>query len=148
MRVVVECSPCHGRARIVVILSLVGYFTSRSFSWYFLVPSTMRIVTSRGLLQWLAGWPPFRAVLRVHSKRTQLARLHVSGMCTPLRIHGTACSVLVSAKTHIELTWPNGPMVAVSHARHNNRPIHCLNYSGGDNRRGGPERDPWESNLI
>ena len=53
MRVVVECSPC--RARIVVILSLVGYFTSRSFSGYLLVPSTMKIATSRGLLRWLAG---------------------------------------------------------------------------------------------
>ena len=54
MRVVVECSPC--RARIVMILSLVGCFTSRSFSRYLLVPSAMKIATSRGLLQWLAGW--------------------------------------------------------------------------------------------
>ena len=47
----------------------------------------------------------------------------------------SASSVLVGARTHIELTWPNGPMVAVGHARHNNKSIHCLNHSGGDNHR-------------
>ena len=47
----------------------------------------------------------------------------------------SASSVLAGAKTHIELTWPNGPMVAVGHVRHNNKSIHCLNHSGGDNHR-------------
>ena len=49
----------------------------------------------------------------------------------------SASSVLVGARTHIELTWPNGPMVAVGHVHHNNKSIHCLNHSGGDNH---PER--------
>ena len=49
----------------------------------------------------------------------------------------SASSVLVGARTHIELTWPNGPMVAVGHVHHNNKSIHRLNHSGGDNH---PER--------
>ena len=44
-------------------------------------------------------------------------------------------SVLVGVRTHIKLTWPNGPMVAVGHVRHNNKSNHCLNHSGGDNHR-------------
>ena len=49
----------------------------------------------------------------------------------------SASSVLVGARTHIELTCPNGPMVAVGHVHHNTKSIHCLNHSGGDNH---PER--------
>ena len=106
MRVVVECSPC--RARIVVILSLVGYFTSRSFSRYLLVPSTMKIATSRGLLRWLAGWlaghrfgPLCGLVASGHSEFA--CRWHVHSTAdTWNKI--SASSVLVGARTHIELT--------------------------------------------
>ena len=144
MRVVVECSPC--RARIAVILSLVGYATSWMFSRYLLVPSTMKIATSRGLLRWLAGWlaghrfgPLYGLVASGHS-----------GFACGWHVHSTAgtwnkipaSSVLVGARTHIELALPNGPMVAmaVGHARHNNKSIHCLNHSGGDNHRVGAAR--------
>ena len=105
MRVVVECSPC--RARIVVILSLVGYFASRSFSWYLPVPSTMKIATSRGLLQWLAGWlaghrfgPLCGLVASGHIEFAR--RWHHTGMCTPLRIHGTKFqqAACLSAQEH------------------------------------------------
>ena len=118
----------------------------RSVHWYLymLVPSTMKIATSRGLLWWLAGWPPFRAALRPRSKRTQ--RVHVLVACA---LHCGKCgymeqisasSVLVGARTHIELTWPNGPMVAVGHVHHNNKSIHCLNHCGGDSHPEGAAR--------
>ena len=47
----------------------------------------------------------------------------------------SASNVLVVARTHIKLAWPNGAMVAVGRARvqHNNKSIHCLHHSGGDN---------------
>ena len=45
----------------------------------------------------------------------------------------SASSVLVGARTHIELTWPNGPMVDVGRVHHNHESIYCLNHSGGDN---------------
>ena len=106
MRVVVECSPC--RARIAVILSLVGYATSWMFSRYLLVPSTMKIATSRGLLRWLAGW------LAGH-RFGQLYGLVASGhseFACGWHVHSTADTwnklsgscVLVGAITHIELT--------------------------------------------
>ena len=47
----------------------------------------------------------------------------------------TASSVLAGARTYTELTWPNGPMVAVGHMRHNQKPNQCPNHSGGDNHR-------------
>ena len=88
-----------------------------------------------GWLQ-LAGWPPFRAALRPRSKRTQ--RVCVSVACTlHCGYNISASSVLVGARTHIKLTCPNGPLVAVGHVHHNNKSIHCLNHSGGDNH---PER--------
>ena len=105
--------------------------------WYLPVPSTMKIATSRGLLQWLAG------------HRTRFGPLcglvasgHIAFACR-WHVHSTAhtwnktsaSSVLVGARTHIELTWPNGVvhMVAVGHhVRHNNKPVHGLNCSGGD----------------
>ena len=132
-----EYSPC--RARIVVILSLVGYFTSRSISWYLLVPSTMKIATSRGLLRWLASW---LAGHRFGLLCGLVSSGHSAFACR-WHVHSTAdtwnkisaSSVLVGARTHIELTWPNGPMVAVGHARLNNKSIHCLNHAGGDNHR-------------
>ena len=44
-----------------------------SVHWHLSVPPTiaMKIATSRGLLRWLAGWPPFRADLRPRSKLAQ-----------------------------------------------------------------------------
>ena len=139
-----------GQGYVAVILSLVGYFTSRPFSRYLLVPSAMKIATSRGLLRWLAGragWPPFWAALRPRSKRAQrvcvpvVCALHCGYMeqnsselpacrrentCT--RAHRVAIDVA---------EFSNGPMVhvAVGHARLNNKSIHCLNHSGGDNHR-------------
>ena len=82
----------------------------------------------------LAGWPPFRAALRPRSNRTQrdyvlvACALHCGNM-----EQISASSVRVGARTHIELTWPNGPMAAVGHVHHNNKSVHCLNHSGGDN---------------
>ena len=55
------------------------FVSACSVHWYFLVPSTMKIATSRGLLRWLAGWPPFQAALRPRSKRTN--RVCVSLAC-------------------------------------------------------------------
>ena len=87
---------------------------------------------------WLAGWPPFQAVLRPRSKWTQrvcvslACALHCGYICTWNT--KSASSVLVGARTHIELTWPNGPPVAVGHVHHNNKSIRCLNHPGGDNR--------------
>jgi hypothetical protein len=117
------------------------FVSACSVHWYFLVPSTMKIATSRGLLRWLAGW------LAGHRFRP-LCGLVASGhseFACRWHVHSTAdtwnkisaSSVLVGARTHIELTWPNGPMVAVGHVHHNNKSIHCLNHSGGDNH---PER--------
>ena len=106
MRVVVECSPCGARA--VVILSLVGYFTSRPFSRYLLVPSTMKMVTSRGLLRWLASWlaghhfrPIYGLVANGHSEFACGWHVHTTAN-TWNKI--SASSVLVGARTHIELT--------------------------------------------
>ena len=43
----------------------------------------------------------------------------------------SASSVLVGARTHIELAWPNGPMVTMDHARLRNKSICCLDHSCG-----------------
>ena len=76
---------------------------------------------------WLAGWPPFRAALRPRSGFA--CRWHVHSTADTWN-KSSASSVLVGARTHIEMAWPTGPMVAVGHVRHNNKSIHCLNHSG------------------
>ena len=127
MRVVVGCAPC--RARIVVILSLVGYFMSRSFSWYLLVPSMMKIATSRDLLRWLAGHRFGLLCGLVASGHSEFAcRWHVHSTADTWNKISASSALklkLVGARTHIELAWPNGPMVAVGHVHRNNKPIHC-----------------------
>ena len=139
MRVVVECSPC--RARIVVIRSLVGYFTSRSFSRYLSVPSgeDCELQGPSSVADWLAGhcFGP-RCGLAASRHSAFACRWHAI-------VHATAdtwnkisaSSVLLGARTLTELMGPNGPMVAVGHVRHNHKSIQCLNYSGGasDNHR-------------
>ena len=88
----------------------------------------MKTSTSMGLLRWLAGWlaghrfrPLYGLVASGHSEFA--CRWHVHSTAdTWNKI--SASSVLVGARTHIELTWPNGPMVAVGHVHHNNKSIH------------------------
>ena len=41
--------------------------------------------------------------------------------------------LLAQEHTVIELMWPNGPMLAMSHMDHNHKSIKCLNHSDGDN---------------
>ena len=105
------------------------FVSACSVHWYLWVPSTMKIATSRGLIRWLAG-----LVASGHSEFA--CRWHVNSTADTWYKH-SASSVLVGARTHIELTWPNGPMVAVGHVHHTNKSIHCLNHSGGDSH---PER--------
>ena len=101
----------------------------------------MKIGTFRGLLWWLAGWlaghcfgPLCGLAASQHSALA--CRWHVhSTVDTRNKISASSVRMLLGARTHIELTWPNGPMVAVGHVRHNHKSIHCLNHSGGDNHR-------------
>ena len=89
------------------MLSLVGYFTSDSFSQHLLVPSAMKIATCRGLLRWLAGgWLTTGSGPSAAWQLPETARLRVDGMCTALQ---TQCHV--GATTYIELgvaECPNG----------------------------------------
>ena len=90
---------------------------------------------------WLAGWlaghhfRPFCGL--VASRHSEFAcHWHVHSTADTLNKNSVS-SMLVSARTHSKLMWLNGPMVAVGHVHHNNKSIHCLNHSGGDNH---PER--------
>jgi hypothetical protein len=84
------------------------FVSACSVHWYLLVPSTMTIATSRGLLRWLAGWlaghrfrPLYGLVASGHSEFA--CRWHVHSTAdTWNKI--SASSVLVGARTHIELT--------------------------------------------
>ena len=115
------------------------FVSACSVHWYLPVPSTMKIANSRGRFRWMAGW------LRGHRFRPLfgLAASRHSAFACRWHMHSTAdtwnknsaSSVLAGARTHNELTWPNGPMVAVGHVRHNHKSVHCLNHSGGDNHR-------------
>ena len=129
MRVVVECSPC--RARIVVILSLVGYF---------IITSRLTLVQSRSVFvgtinnefedcdlrgpssvaSWMAGHRSGPLCGLVASRHSALAcRWHVHSTADTWS-NISASSVLVGSRTHIELAWPNaGPMVAVGHMTRN-----------------------------
>ena len=78
------------------------FVSACSVHWYLLVPSTMKIATSRGLLRWLAGWPPFRAALRPRSKRAQRACVSVAcalhcGYIIGTKFQRAAC---LSAREH------------------------------------------------
>ena len=110
--------------------------------------------SSNSVAVWLTGWPPFRAALcgLVASGHSEFScRWHVhSTTDTWNKISASSqCGVLVGARTHIELTWPNGPTVApaVGHVHHNNKSVHCLNHSGGDNRPGRAARCGSQASL-
>ena len=87
-----------------------------SVHWYLLVPSTMKIATSRGLLRWLAGWlagwPPFRAALRPRSKRTQRVCVSVACAlhCGYMEHNFSEQRACRRENTHrVDVTeWPNG----------------------------------------
>ena len=101
--------------------------------WYLSVPSTMEIATSSGLLRWLSGHRFGPLCGLAASRHSAFACQWHSTADTWNKI--SASSVLAGSRTHIESAWPDGPMVAVGHVRHNHKSIHCLNHSGGDNHR-------------
>ena len=78
--------------------------------------------------------------LATSRNRAFACRWHVHST-VDARDKNLACSALklAGARTHIELTWPNGPMVAVGQVRHirmyNHKPVRRPNHPGGDNHR-------------
>ena len=88
------------------------FMSACSVHWYLLVPSMMKIATSRGLLWWLAGWTLFQAALQPHSKQTQ--QVCVSLVCA---LHcrymehnfSEQCACQCKNTHQVDVAeWPNG----------------------------------------